>query len=267
MWAVGLEMHLTACMSRVSEHFRGQFRTPLHEQDVQERKDILSFNFDCEFEGRPNVLEVVNKLPQSCWSMWPNHESVVEFIIRFVIYRIQCYFLLWEVVSPTTNSKSMGRPFSAVLTAYSLYSRLSGGSVMCLLQTAHRSVVTMEPLIAVGSQNSTTFPKRFIVCPWRQEPGIQASVRRNISKIKPSRWLKNSAVDLQQIVLKIIVAIRTRTLASYGVRVLCCYQDLNISAVRIFPTIGIDWWTWTWSQIHVLMLRNRLLCLTYLLLW
>jgi hypothetical protein len=46
-------------------------------------------------------------------------------------------------------------------------------------------------------------------------------------------WIFNS-------VLKIVVANRTTALTSYGIRVLCCYQDLHISAVHILPTFGKD---------------------------
>jgi hypothetical protein len=35
MWVVGFEVQITTCM-RFLVHFRVQFRTPLHEQDVQE---------------------------------------------------------------------------------------------------------------------------------------------------------------------------------------------------------------------------------------
>jgi hypothetical protein len=39
---------------------------------------------------------MVKKLPQYCWSMWPNHESVVDVSEPFsgiVVCCIQCYFL------------------------------------------------------------------------------------------------------------------------------------------------------------------------------
>jgi hypothetical protein len=77
-------------------HFRGQSRTPLHDQDLQERKNMISFNFYCEFDGRSNAVEMVKTLLQSCWSMWPNYESVVEVCESFngfVVCCIQCYFL------------------------------------------------------------------------------------------------------------------------------------------------------------------------------
>jgi hypothetical protein len=68
MWVVDLEVLIT-CMCMFPVHFHGQFTTPLHDQDGQEQKSIISFNFHCE---------VVKKLLQSCWSMWPNHESVIN---------------------------------------------------------------------------------------------------------------------------------------------------------------------------------------------
>jgi hypothetical protein len=50
MWAGGLEVHTVTCMNRFPVHFHGQFRTPLHDQGVQERKTVISFNFHCEFD-------------------------------------------------------------------------------------------------------------------------------------------------------------------------------------------------------------------------
>jgi hypothetical protein len=50
MWVDGLEVQTMARMSRFPVQFRGQFRTPLHAQNVQERKGIISVNFRCEFE-------------------------------------------------------------------------------------------------------------------------------------------------------------------------------------------------------------------------
>jgi hypothetical protein len=42
---VGLEVQIKTCMIRFPVHSRGQFRTPLHDQDVQERKGVINFNF------------------------------------------------------------------------------------------------------------------------------------------------------------------------------------------------------------------------------
>jgi hypothetical protein len=95
MWMFGLEVQMT-CISRFPVHFRGQFRIPLHDQDAQERTGILSFNFHSEFDGRPYSVEMVKKLLEPYWSMWPNHECVVdvfESFSGFVVCCVQCYFL------------------------------------------------------------------------------------------------------------------------------------------------------------------------------
>jgi hypothetical protein len=62
MWVVGLEVQITTSQSRFPVHFHGQFWTPLHNQNIQEWKSIISFNFHCEFDGRPNAVEMVKKL-------------------------------------------------------------------------------------------------------------------------------------------------------------------------------------------------------------
>jgi hypothetical protein len=49
-------------MSGFPVRFRGQFWTQLDDQKVQEQKGIISFNFHCEFDGRPNAAEMVKKL-------------------------------------------------------------------------------------------------------------------------------------------------------------------------------------------------------------
>jgi hypothetical protein len=62
MWVVGIEVQITTSMSRLPVYFHSQFWTPLHNQNVQEWKGIISFNFHCEFDGRPNVVGMVKKL-------------------------------------------------------------------------------------------------------------------------------------------------------------------------------------------------------------
>jgi hypothetical protein len=62
MWVVGLEVQITTSMSRFPVHFLGQFWTRLPEQNVQEHKGIISFNFHCEFDDRSNAVEIVKKL-------------------------------------------------------------------------------------------------------------------------------------------------------------------------------------------------------------
>jgi hypothetical protein len=57
----GLEVKIMAGTVRFPVQFRCQFRTPLHDQDVQEWKGIIRFNFHCEFYGRFNAVEVVKK--------------------------------------------------------------------------------------------------------------------------------------------------------------------------------------------------------------
>jgi hypothetical protein len=62
MWVAGLEMQITTSMSRLPVHFRGQFWTPLHNQNVQQWTGIIGSNFYCEFDGSPNAVEMVTKL-------------------------------------------------------------------------------------------------------------------------------------------------------------------------------------------------------------
>jgi hypothetical protein len=42
MRVVGFELQITTSMSRFPAHFRGHFRTPLHDQDVQEWESIIT---------------------------------------------------------------------------------------------------------------------------------------------------------------------------------------------------------------------------------
>jgi hypothetical protein len=95
-WVVGRQVQITTYMGRFPVHFRDQCRTPPHDQEVQELRSIISFNFHCVFHGRSNGLEVKKKLEQSCWTMWPTHESVVDIsepFSRFMVICNQCYFL------------------------------------------------------------------------------------------------------------------------------------------------------------------------------
>jgi hypothetical protein len=95
-WVIGFEVQITTTMSRFPVHFFGQFRTPLHEQDLQERKIIISFNFHSEFDGKSEVVGVVKQLLQSCWSMCLNHENFVdvsELFSWFIVRCIQSYFV------------------------------------------------------------------------------------------------------------------------------------------------------------------------------
>jgi hypothetical protein len=62
MWVVGFEVQITTSISRFPVHFRGEFRLPLRNHNLQERKGIISFNFYCEFNGRPHAVEMVKKL-------------------------------------------------------------------------------------------------------------------------------------------------------------------------------------------------------------
>jgi hypothetical protein len=78
MWVVGLEVQMMTCMGRFTLHFHNQFMTHLHDQDIQEQKIIISFKFYSEFDGRAEAVEVAKKQLQSCWSKWPDHESVVN---------------------------------------------------------------------------------------------------------------------------------------------------------------------------------------------
>jgi hypothetical protein len=62
MLVVGTGVQITTCMSRLPVYFRGRLRSPLHNQDLQERKSIISFNFRYEFYGRFKAVKVVKKL-------------------------------------------------------------------------------------------------------------------------------------------------------------------------------------------------------------
>jgi hypothetical protein len=44
IYVIGPEMKITTGMSRFPVQFRSQFWTPLHDQNVQEWKGIISFN-------------------------------------------------------------------------------------------------------------------------------------------------------------------------------------------------------------------------------
>jgi hypothetical protein len=95
-WVVGLEVKITTCMIRLPVHFCGQFWTQLHNRNIQEWKGIISLNFYCEFDGRPNAVKMFKKSLKFCWSMWSNHESVADVYEPFrglVVCCIQCYFL------------------------------------------------------------------------------------------------------------------------------------------------------------------------------
>jgi hypothetical protein len=78
MCVVEFEVQIATCMSRFPIDSCGQFGTPLHDQDIQEQKGIIGFNFHSEFDGRSKAVEMVKKLLQSCWTMWPNHKGVVN---------------------------------------------------------------------------------------------------------------------------------------------------------------------------------------------
>jgi hypothetical protein len=62
MWVVGLEVQIMTSMSRLLAHFHGWFFTVFHNQNVKERKGIISFNLYCEFDGRPTAVEMLKKL-------------------------------------------------------------------------------------------------------------------------------------------------------------------------------------------------------------
>jgi hypothetical protein len=52
-------------MSQFLVHFHGKFGTLLHDQDIQEWKNITLLNFHCELDGRLKAVEVLKKLLQS----------------------------------------------------------------------------------------------------------------------------------------------------------------------------------------------------------
>jgi hypothetical protein len=62
MWVVGLEVQIRTSIGRLPVHFCGQFWAPLHSQIIQEWKGIISLNFHSEFDGKPDVVDMVKKL-------------------------------------------------------------------------------------------------------------------------------------------------------------------------------------------------------------
>jgi hypothetical protein len=50
MWVVRIEVQITTSMSILLIHFCGQFWTLFHNQNIQEWKSVISFNFQCEFD-------------------------------------------------------------------------------------------------------------------------------------------------------------------------------------------------------------------------
>jgi hypothetical protein len=66
MWVLAIEVHITISMSWLPVHFCGQIWTPLLNQDVQERKVIISLNIRSEFDGSPNAVKMVKKLNNPC---------------------------------------------------------------------------------------------------------------------------------------------------------------------------------------------------------
>jgi hypothetical protein len=84
---------LNTCISRSRVYFCGQTQDP--PWYIKKRMSMISFNFHGAFYGRSKALEVVKKLLQPCWSMWPNHGSVVAVsdpFGGFVVYYILCCF-------------------------------------------------------------------------------------------------------------------------------------------------------------------------------
>jgi hypothetical protein len=57
-------------------YFRGQFKAPLHNK-TSKKEEYHNFHIYPEFYGRSEAAEEVKKLLHSCWSMWPNHDSVM----------------------------------------------------------------------------------------------------------------------------------------------------------------------------------------------
>jgi hypothetical protein len=101
---VGIEVQITTSMNILPVHFRGQFWTTLHNRNIQEWTGIISFNFHCEFYGRPKAVEMVKTLVYPCWSMWSYHECVVdisEIFIGIVVGCVESYFLkvLYEYIT------------------------------------------------------------------------------------------------------------------------------------------------------------------------
>jgi hypothetical protein len=61
--------------------FFGQFRTPLHDEEAwrtEELKSIINLNFRYEFIGGSKAVEMMKKLLQSSWSIWPNKNRTID---------------------------------------------------------------------------------------------------------------------------------------------------------------------------------------------
>jgi hypothetical protein len=89
---VGIEIQITTSKIRFQRHFRGQLKTPLHDQDIEDRKNNIKFHFYCEFDGSSKAVEVVKKLLQSCWPVWPIHRIVVDVSEPFRGLVVCCTF-------------------------------------------------------------------------------------------------------------------------------------------------------------------------------
>jgi hypothetical protein len=75
-WILGY-VQITTWMSRLPIQFPDQFRIPLDDQDVQEWKNVISFNVRCEFDGcwgggeMSAILLVHVAKPRKCyWRIW-----------------------------------------------------------------------------------------------------------------------------------------------------------------------------------------------------
>jgi hypothetical protein len=84
-WAIGLELQITTCISRFPVHFRGQFRTPLHDEGAQGRRSIINFHFHCQFDGRSKAY----------WGAEETRAILVAYVAepRKCRRRIQSYFI------------------------------------------------------------------------------------------------------------------------------------------------------------------------------
>jgi hypothetical protein len=94
IWVVGLEVQVMTSVSRLPVHFRGQFWTPLHNQNVQERKGIISFNCILNLMVGLSLLRCCRNCCNLAGPCGHAMEvSMCQPFSRFVVCCIQCYFL------------------------------------------------------------------------------------------------------------------------------------------------------------------------------
>jgi hypothetical protein len=91
---VGLEVQITTCMNGFPVHFHGQFRTPLHDEDIKEWKSIIHFT------SIVNLMVGLRLLRwwRNCCNLAGTYGQTTKVSLAYlshlaVVSCIQCYFL------------------------------------------------------------------------------------------------------------------------------------------------------------------------------